>query len=133
MKIVDKGEAFLEYLVRETKNLIKEPGTYVYGIIACIGLGIYWYKEGFDIALKVFLFLLTAFSITFLSGEIFGIWITKEIKKNKLASLLILAILSFVIIFIFYDYKVRYWAVAAGLMLFAIPTLVIWMVNKIRY
>ena len=133
MKVIDKREGFMDYLILRIKNFIKEPGTYIYGIISCIGLGLYWYKESFEAALRVFLFLTTAFSITFISGEIFRIWVTKEIKKNKLTALILSPSLLFAIIFVCYDYKVRYWSVALGLMLFAVPTLVILTVNKIRY
>lgn len=131
MRILEKEEKYTDYVFRQFHKYLREPATYIYGAMGIFGLGLYWLNENLLTMLKVFFLLTTAFSITFLLSELFLIFTAKEIKKNKLITLISATSILLIITNISFDSKVRYWSVALGLILF-IPVLIVWTITKIK-
>ena len=130
MKVIQE-ESYFEHLNRILKTLFTKSTSLIYTCLAFIGIGVYWYEDGFENMLRVLIMLLNASSILFFLAEILTTMISKEIDKNNVISRLIAIFILTFISFVFYDENFRYWSFALGFILF-IPIIVNFAFNKIR-
>jgi hypothetical protein len=130
MKII-QNENYITFVKRNSKHLTSQSVNMIYVGLVLLGIGIYWFEDGFEAMIKVLLSLIAAFFISSFLLEIVLTFISKEISFNnfitQVCSIIILTALSFV----FYDDNFRYWTFVLGLILF-VPQIVLLTFEKIR-
>ncbi len=130
MKII-QNENYITFVKRKSKYLTSQSVNMIYVGIVLIGIGVYWFEDGFEAMIKVLLSLIAGFFISSFLLEIVLTFISKEISLNnfitQVCSIIILTALSFV----FYDDNFRHWTFVLGLILF-VPQIVLLTFEKIR-
>jgi hypothetical protein len=130
MKII-QNENYITFVKRNSKHFTTQSVNMIYVGLVLLGIGIYWFEDGFEAMIKVLLSLIAAFFISSFLLEIVLTFISKEISFNnfitQFCSIIILTALSFN----FYDDNFRYWTFVLGLILL-VPQIGLLTFEKIR-
>ena len=83
-------------------------------MIIFVGLCAYWVKNDLLSTIGLVILFISSFTIAFMLTELYTTWNTKQIRRNRWILMAIVLVISITVSFIYFNWKMRYWSIVLG-------------------